>query len=104
MTKARRLTHDGIEERRRNLKAFRKELEMEGDETFNTTLQMQEQWLATVDALVAREGELVAALRSLESVTRSYLQYPLKGEEPGYDAKDVLAYCNEALAALGESP
>ncbi len=68
MTEAQRLTHDGIEERRRNLKAFRKELEMEGDETFNTTLQMQEQWLATVDALVAREGELVAALRRLDEL------------------------------------
>ena len=58
---------------------------------------------ATILALAEsreREGELVAALRRLESVTRSYLQYPLKGEEPGYDAKDVLAYCDEALAAL----
>ena len=50
----------------------------------------------------SREGELVAALESLETVTRSYLQYPLKGEEPGYDAKDVLAYCDEALAALAQ--
>jgi len=62
MTEARRLTAAQVEERRRNLKAFRTELEMEGDQTFTATLQMQEEWLATVDALVAREGELVAAL------------------------------------------
>ncbi len=48
-------------------------------------------------AALLAQGE---ALRRLESVTRSYLQYPLKGEEPGYDAKDVLAYCDEARAAL----
>ncbi len=48
----------------------------------------------------AREGELVAALDSLEVVTRAYLRYPLKGEEPGWDAKDVLAYCDEARAVL----
>ncbi len=47
-----------------------------------------------------RERELVAALRSLETVTRSYLRYPLEGEEPGYDAKDVLAYCDEARSVL----
>lgn len=40
------------------------------------------------------------SLQRLESVTRSYLRYPLEGEEPGYSAEDVLAYCDEALAAL----
>ena len=63
MSEARRLTAEQVEERRTNLRAFRKELEMEGDQTFNTTLQMQEEWLATVDALLARERELVAALK-----------------------------------------
>lgn len=46
--------------------------------------------------------ELLAALRRLEVVTRSYLRYPLEGEEPGYDAKDVLAYCDEARAFLAQ--
>ena len=52
-------------------------------------------------ALAERREE---ALRSLESVTRSYLRYPLEGEEPGYDAKDVLAYCKEARAAIDMKP
>ncbi len=52
--------------------------------------------------LQVRVGELEIALWSLESVTRSYLRYPLEGEGPGYDAKDVLAYCDEALTVLGE--
>ena len=70
MSEARRLTAEQVEERRTNLRAFRKELEMEGDQTFNTTLQMQEEWLATVDALLARERELVAALEALVKATQ----------------------------------
>ncbi len=44
--------------------------------------------------------ELLEALESLEIVARSYLRYPLEGEEPGYSAKDVLAYCIGARAAI----
>ncbi len=48
-------------------------------------------------------SEAQGTLQRLESVTRSYLRYPLDGEEPGYSAEDVLAYCDEARAFLGES-
>ncbi|KKM80557.1 hypothetical protein LCGC14_1338640 [marine sediment metagenome] len=37
-------------------------------------------------------------------MTRSYLRYPLEGEEPGYDAKDVLAYCDEAHTVIDLTP
>ncbi|KKN16461.1 hypothetical protein LCGC14_0975700 [marine sediment metagenome] len=58
------LSREQIEERRKNLTFIRENAPGDpvGDHLFTTTLLMQEEWLATVDALVAREGELVAAL------------------------------------------
>lgn len=50
--------------------------------------------------LIAAAPALLSALESLETVARSYLRYPLEGEEPGYSAKDLLAYCIEARAAI----
>ena len=49
-------------------------------------------------------AEAQGTLQRLESVTRSYLRYPLEGEEPGYSAEDVLAYCDEARAAFDATP
>ncbi len=54
--------------------------------------------------LEAEKAVLEGALRSLETVTRSYLRYPLEGEEPGWSAKDVLAYCDEARIVLADTP
>ncbi len=54
---------------------------MEGDQTFNTTLQMQEEWLATVDALLAREGELVVALEKAPMALFSARNIPEKRVE-----------------------
>ena len=45
------------------------------------------------------KAALAAVLDSLETVARSHCRI-LEGEEPGDDLKDVLAYCNEARAAL----
>ncbi len=58
------LSREQIEERRKNLTFIRENAPGDpvGDHLLTTTLLMQEEWLATVDALVAREGELVAAL------------------------------------------
>ncbi len=53
------LTAEQLEERRTNLRAFRKLLEMDDDSELTTTLLMQEEWLATVDALQTYVGDLV---------------------------------------------
>ena len=45
------LSAEQLEERRTNLRAFRKMLEMDDDADLTTTLIMQEEWLATVDEL-----------------------------------------------------
>ena len=47
---AERLNAEQIAERRSNLRAFRTLLNMTGDSELTTTLLMQEEWLATVDA------------------------------------------------------
>ena len=59
------LSREQIEERRKNLTFIRENAPGDpvGDHLFTTTLLMQEEWLATVDALVAREGELVEKAR-----------------------------------------
>ena len=59
-----------------------------------------DRFAATLDFLFP----LPMALINLESVTRSYLRYPLEGKEPGYDAENVLAYCDEARDILTQCP
>ena len=44
------LTNKQLEERRKNLKLFREEVGMSDESTLHTTLLMQEEWLATIDA------------------------------------------------------
>lgn len=56
-----------------------------------------------IERAVNNHDKLLKKLESLETVARSYLRYPLEGEEPGYDAKDVLVYCDEARAAIEEA-
>lgn len=59
------LTAEQIEERRTNLRAFRKLLEMDDDSQLTTTLLMQEEWLATVDELqgYVQDAQRIRGLR-----------------------------------------
>lgn len=107
------LTVEQIEERRRNLKAFREELEMEGDQTFNTTLLMQEGWLATVDSLAAREAVLVAqgeemrdVLQRLRDAVSRYGLMITAGKRKVKDPEasvEIFAALKEADAALADT-
>ena len=88
MSEARRLLEEQIEERRKNLAFIRENAALleNGDYLFTTTLLMQEQWLAIVDALRARERELVAALGKIRAECAGWLTSGIAQQEgvPGH--------------------
>lgn len=57
------LSAEQIEERRTNLRAFRAPLMMVDDSELTTTLLMQEEWLATIDASEAHTAGITKQLR-----------------------------------------
>ena len=108
MSEARRLRPEQIEERRKNLAFIRENMpgDPDGDHMFTTTLLMQEEWLATVDALLAqpegaREAVLAKAVtwaldnHKLPPYIRRHLQDALADTSPaallaqGELAKDI---------------
>ena len=64
---AKSLSAEQIAERRTNLRAFRKMLEMDDDADLTTTLIMQEEWLATVDEL---EAHIAGVIKQLQGYAR----------------------------------
>ena len=72
------LTAEQIAERRSNMRAFRRLLEMTDDTEFNTTLLMQEEWLATVDELqgFVRDAHIIRGLRLLKCLGEREMECP----------------------------
>ena len=90
------LSAEQLEERRTNLRAFRKMLEMDDDADLTTTLIMQEEWLATVDELqtYVRDAYILRGLRTRTCLLRGFLNEMGEGEDDCTDVwKDNRLYC-----------
>ena len=89
------LSAEQIAERRTNLRAFRKMLEMDDDADLTTTLIMQEEWLATVDELQNYVADLVQDAYTLRGLrTRKCLLSDALGGNDCTDFwKNTNLYC-----------